>query len=523
MIVSLPWARSKLSLKEWNWNLSNMNKVVLMSIVVITCLNLSAQPSSWINAGSRQIKYPSNIYYTGFSERKFENKEKPQEVIEKLKESAASSISSSILINIRSVTASKTEESNKVFNDHFRKTIISSSDVDLSGLQYLTHIDDKQCVVYVLGYVEKQQLRKYYSQKIRFKITELEVTINGAESFYSTKNVKLTKIEFSKALSMANDCISLQSAMSAINNSSEEDFQADTLNTLIKRLNTLLLKIESGKNRSMNDLASVIADDLSAALPTGANVKMTYPVFADTRFVSPFSKQFTTILRTELVSKKMIIVEKGNHSSLILNGSYWDEGEKIRLFITVFDNHSTTLAATQGFMEKRYLIDNNISYIAENFAEAYSRMQEFRKDEIIGGQIKAEIWTNHENLLFQNGDTMKLSIRVNTPSYLRAIYYSADSSKILLLDNYYIDQSKVNKLVEIPNHFVCAKPFGFETLQLSAGTKMFPALIVENINGFKFIKENVNSIVRKTRSFYEASEPVENQISEVLLNITTYK
>ena len=81
-----------------------------------------------------------------------------------------------------------------------------------------------------------------------------------------------------------------------------------------------------------------------------------------------------------------------------------------------------------------------------------------------------------QNLLYTEGETMKVFVRVNREAYIRLLYILADGRRTLLHDSYYIDQSKVNRVVEIPDEFECAPPFGAELLVVAARTEKFPLI-----------------------------------------------
>jgi len=74
---------------------------------------------------------------------------------------------------------------------------------------------------------------------------------------------------------------------------------------------------------------------------------------------------------------------------------------------------------------------------------------------------------------------------------LRFIYNSADGQKVLLLDNYYIAENMVNKMVELPFEFECSAPFGVETLLASAQPTQLTPLSITHTDGFDFININL--------------------------------
>ena len=114
---------------------------------------------------------------------------------------------------------------------------------------------------------------------------------------------------------------------------------------------------------------------------------------------------------------------------------------------------------------------------------------------------------------------MQAYVRVNMPSYIRFIYHLADGERTLLLDNYYIDESKVNMVYQIPEEFVCAAPFGAEFLQAFARTEAFEPLKTTGVDGYDMIDENLNEFLPRMRGFKKLKKEV--QQAENMVVITT--
>ena len=89
--------------------------------------------------------------------------------------------------------------------------------------------------------------------------------------------------------------------------------------------------------------------------------------------------------------------------------------------------------------------------------------------------MSIDLFTNYgkENLIFEEGDTLRLYIKANKECFVRFIYHLADGSKVLLLDNFLVERGEVNKLIKIEQEFECYPPFGTEVLQLNAQTSPF--------------------------------------------------
>lgn len=94
----------------------------------------------------------------------------------------------------------------------------------------------------------------------------------------------------------------------------------------------------------------------------------------------------------------------------------------------------------------------------------------------IGG-LEVEVWTGEgrDHVVYTEGDQVKIFVRVNQPVYLRLLYTLADQRRVLLIDNFQIQPSEVNRPVEVGN-FRCIPPLGTEFLVVAARTEKFPAI-----------------------------------------------
>ena len=124
-------------------------------------------------------------------------------------------------------------------------------------------------------------------------------------------------------------------------------------------------------------------------------------------------------------------------------------------------------------------------------------------NKITYGDLIVETWTNkgRENVVFKKNEIMEVFVRVNRPSYVRFVYHFEDGTRILLLDNHFIDASSTNKVYKIPDKFECSKPFGHETLQVFASTEKFQPTQTQKADGYLILKEDINKFLKNTRGF----------------------
>jgi len=279
------------------------------------------------------------------------------------------------------------------------------------------------------------------------------------------------------------------------------------------------------------EAADILADAIAAKLK-GQNIKLQVLPFTyqDSKMAGVFSSTLLASIKQKISDKGISIIETSNNegkvfADALLTGVYWVENNQLRIIGTVKGKDGAILAGAEALLAKEWFTTNNITWLPEKFEEAGTRLKIFKEGEIIGGGLNLDLWTNkgNESLLYHENDTLKLYVRCNHECYLRFIYYMADGSKVLLMNDYYINSEQINKVVQIPETFVCAAPFGCESLVLNGQTSAFPNLETKTIDGYTFITNEQKAIVTQTRGFKPANNQMLNGEKRLIINTVKFK
>jgi len=301
----------------------------------------------------------------------------------------------------------------------------------------------------------------------------------------------------------------------------------EDVSTLKTSVQSSINEVLSNDEFSLEDAAFYISRAI--ALQTENNkipISVSNFTFENSPMGSPFSRRFKAAIEQKLIAQGLVVSTKVNNTEdLILYGTYWEEDEQLKL-ITVLRSQQTSqaLASSECFIPKSDLAQKHIAYLPENYKKALIAEQQLATKEVTGGDLNIEIWTGKgkDNLIYVGDELLKLFVRANKESYIRLIYFLADGSKVLLLDNYYIDRDKVNKVYELPYTFQCAEPFGVETLQMNAQNKPFELLKFTSEYGYDFLTDDMATIMTKTRGIKRLSSDEEELIkAEKQLVFTT--
>lgn len=484
-----------------------------------------AQAPSWVDYDQRRHDYPESSFLVGYYSDKFDKKKPEKEQFQVLIGFARAEVIESIVVSVASVTTLNTTESTNSYNQSMSQNTTSLSKAELVGMTTETWHDTRNGQLHAMVVVDRLQLYNHYRSKLDDKKIETEARLKEAGALQASGRKN-------EALNAYYECLPKLREM--------EEYQNILLGLQRQADHAEFTRLEAETRRGIRDILGSDAKNLDEACfqlaesvfnqAGGKNlvIKVFAPVYQETKMNSPFSVRVMNLVQTKMAARGIRMSQAGTgrneNYTAALTGSYWKEGNNLRIIYTLrLMSSNEVIASAEAVLPVAWLSNNDVAWLPENFQEAGERNKAFARDEVVAGGLRLDVWTNKgdENLLFQENDEMKIFIRVNRACYLRFVYYLADGTRTLLFDDYFISADQANKVVELPETFVCSAPFGIENLQVNAQTKPFDPLNTTEQDGYQIITDGVGAIVAKTRGFKRVSN--ETLKAEKRLTISTFR
>ncbi len=479
---------------------------------------LFAQAPAWIKYQKRVLKYPESIYLTGFSSETNYYGDDENELIARCEENAKKELTEAVKVSIKSITVSGTNNVNTGLSqetyEYIKQSSVSVSGLDIAGLIMQHYYDKKKKTAYAFCYVKRSDLITHYKQKVNTGLKDLEAKKQFADDLLKADLQQKALKAYFECLPILREIEEAQAILAAMGKRDEVSLKKDKTIQLKSEIDHGINQLNSVAKNSISDLAFFIANGLNMQVKDlKGKVKLSSFTYEDTRMGSPFAKRLHKELEQKLVSETALEIHNIQYANqykkqslldYIITGTYWEDSDYLKIIVVLRDfKTGKAIASVESKLSKAFCEKNKLAYLPANFIEVNTNRKNFLENEVIGGDLSLEVWTNKgaNDLLFTEGDTLRLFLRVNKPCYIRFVYYLADGSKVLLLDNYYIGIDKVNKVYELPEKFVCAEPFGAELLLVNAQTKKFDPLNTKKQYGYEFILDDVPVILANTRGF----------------------
>jgi len=492
---------------------------------------LFSQTPEWVTKQGKSSKHPEFQFLTGYGIESVENDAQKEKAKGNAIADARKNLIEKIRINIQSTVAAKSEETGGAFSSFFSSATQSTSNLEIQGLETETFYDDDEEEMHAFVFVKRDHLVLLYSSKVSALKKEIEDKIQLAKTMEGQKKSTQALNEYLSCYPLVRQLEESQSILTFVkvsNSLNELEQTAKTNEVTVGQIREAVSKIVQRPINTVDDLAWFLSyqlKDQAEQKQSGKIQTLVTPlVYQDTKIGSSFSRYFNQVLEQKLpeVAQWDAVAQAG--APYVLTGSYWEQKERVKFLINMRSiKDGRIVASAEATVPISIIATSNRSMTPENYKSALADQKIFAEGESAGGGLMVEAWTNKETQgnLFTEGEKMKVTVRVNMPSYIRFIYHLADGKRALLYNEYFLDATKVNVAYEIPQEFECSPPFGSEVLQIFARTDKFDPAPIESIDGYDYLKEDLKSFLVKTRGF-KASKPATMQ-SETRINLTTMK
>jgi hypothetical protein len=523
---------------------------ILICFITILTNTLFAEKPEWVTNNGKSVKYPDARYLTGYGFSSITKNNDKSSAQNTASEFARKNLIEKVKVQIQSVTVQHNEENGDQFASMYSSATQSTSALELQGLETETYYDDDDEIQYVFVHANRDAIVKLYNDKVKKLKEEISDKKKEAESFEQEGKITQALNAYVACLPLSRQLEEAQTiklSLSIANAFAELQTEANDNEITLSTIRQSITKLVKRPLNSVDDVAwylsYLLKEQVDQKNENTTVALMVAPLYyQDTKMGSSFSRYFKQVLENKLIEVgKWDVLQQGSTvqsvssdpaneyakasgAKFVLSGSYWEQGNSIKLIINIRSvADGKIMASAEAVTDANVISSIGKNLKPENYQQALVDQKIFSKDEIAGGGLTLEAWTNRgvENVMFVEQDTMNVLVRVNYPCYVRLIYHMADGKRILLLDNYFMDQSKVNTAYQIPDEFVCSEPFGGEILQIFARSEKFDALVTEQLNGYNFLKEDLQKIVIGTRGFKKITP--KTMQAEQRIQITTMK
>lgn len=316
----------------------------------------------WIDQDQRSRSYPAATYFSGFARLTQISSFAEDDLEGKLKESARAALSENVLVSIKSQSKNEIYNSDSYARDEFQRLTISSSNIEVSGITYKTHVDEANNAAFALAYVEKANVVATYDNLIQEKFGKVDNALEIAKQFKDKGDVKTELRIYYRLLPYIKEIESsvfiLNAAGGALSEENRSKMKSLRL-TVTEKISDVLTDEYNLKNGAKL-IATIFKDQIENK---GFQIRMTPLRYKGENGTSEFSEIFEQIQAEELKKAGFKLTSRNSIYHFI--GNYWDYDKQVVTLSVSIINRQTNeyLASVDIKLSKSYLEENEIDYV----------------------------------------------------------------------------------------------------------------------------------------------------------------
>lgn len=510
-------------------------EIIISILFIYSCSNSFAQSKpDWVDNNGISAQYPTNLYITGFDIGENESlAERKQIAVQR----ARAELSSKFIVKIRNELIIKEIETSGKYYSDFINTVNSQTQLKSINLGIENYDDDRHNLHYALVFMEIKTSIKNYTDDLNNLNTQIQSLITNAEEYEQNGQKDLAVKTYRKTFPLFLELGETSTILRILQNKSPFPLSDESQQIFIPYTRTdieaKISRIFDEKNiLTIEECAVSIAGKLHQQYESSKHIAV-YPfTYHDRDFSSQFSNVFLHILENELIDYFSIVSPDFSAQNLsqnhdVLNGVYWEEGDNVRIIAYITDLQTGRKKASDSIKVPLEIFKKEgVEINPPNFQQVMEDDKVFLNQDVIPGTLSLEVWTSNGDkyLIFKENEKTELLFRVNKPCYLQVIYHLANSYRLLLDNNHYIDVSKVNRVYTYPRKFYFVTPLGIERLQVFASTEEFDDVRITSATFDSVTYDNVfaEDFEKHTIAMrgIKKVEP-ERELAEKILTITT--
>lgn len=444
---------------------------------------------------------------------------------------AQRSLIETVRVQVESESSSYLEEIDDEYSSQFVSATRTTASLELFGLRTDTYVDERNGNVYALAHISIEAVRDQFSGQLTEKRDEFNRLVEAADRNYENGNSETALDQYLVARSLYSELIETWSLVQSVERNSAfgraGEWSPDQIRDVVASVDRNIEQILNRPIHSVDDAAWWLANTMGAVSEEGLRVNVNAITYRESGISSEFANYLRQVLTRQLNNRTNWVIqgisqEYDRNPTHILTGTFWDRGDDVHVLINVRETGSGRIVTASETTIPQSVIDGSgFSLLPDNYESAMADLEALKRNEGDNRGLNLSVWTNRgeNNLVFEEGDIMEISLQVNLPSYIRILYHLKDGQRVLLLDSHYINPRDVNRPYTLPYRFEAVPPFGVESMQVIAQSEEFERLQTRNWNGMPVLAEDLDTFLSNTRGFVMVKE--EAQQTERVLTITT--
>ena len=491
---------------------------ILLALALLAApgLSLAAEMPDWVKGHGVSGAYPTSRYLLGIGQGSG-----GEEATESAKQQAAADLARQISVQIESSVVDVTNEKKGRLENDLTSRIRATSDVRLEGIRF--EIYRKRKKVWALAVLERQPAAAARREQRDQAMLRTRRCLTAAAEEEKAGRARQALDAYRSCRKPLDEALENEAVAAAIQRGALlQDQVGEQLAAHATRISARIRAIPHEDAHSIRAAANALATQLArAGIGRGIALQSAPLLYQGRDVSSPLGRELALALESAIGQTE----PSGSYSSglLVLRGSYREDGENFQIRVSGKEARTGRLIASAEITLAGSGVPEGMQTRPANFDRFTQDADKLAGGEVVSGDLRVEVRTNKgmHGIVYEEGEELTISVRVNRPAWLRLIYVLTSGDHVPITQEWYLDESKVNQLIEYPISFEVVAPFGIEMIHAMASTEKPRKLTTRSTSvdgeSYEIIPGGADQVVR-TRGIARKKK---QQVVEQTLKLTT--
>jgi len=198
-------------------------------LCILTMANLFcqvyAEEPDWVTGLGKSDRFPGSRFFTGFGMSTSNDNKLTDEKIDEAKNSAKSSLVEGMEVRVQvqnsnGTSVRSTRSGRQELRSDYRSEVVSTSDIDIEGIEYEVYQSKARRPVYALAYIDKEKVVEKYSRELESRVSLLEELQSRIQEFIKQGDIIAAQEQDDECQNILDKIDTILSAMEIIGEAS---------------------------------------------------------------------------------------------------------------------------------------------------------------------------------------------------------------------------------------------------------------------------------------------------------------
>lgn len=345
-----------------------MKNILAIFCLLLPFVGLSQQPQ-WTDYAWRISNYPDQDYFMVFVSGEVPEDKNAKDLMDEYEEQAKAALIQQIQVSIQSATDYQLANIDAATSEAFKMRSQSLSKAQITGLRSERYHDSKKKLVYAIARAKKSELKYFYKNEVSRLMEQIQNQKKAADNYRDKNNQQQALKTYYEIMPLFTELEEAQYILLALEIVNETDTRLKESFGLLLGVKNAITDLQQSEKSSIDDLGYFMAYGLFLQLgELSVPVFLNEFAFENSGLTAEFSARFREAVSSGLVrSGNYRILENASKATdLRIDGSYWKEGDQLKVSAVARQNGQAK-AAAEISLPIQWLRDKAINWVPENY------------------------------------------------------------------------------------------------------------------------------------------------------------